>query len=143
LTPSLGSTWGAAAAPLARPDLGFLNMGLPELIMLGTIALLVFGGRLPETMRTMGRTYARFRRGLEEAVRPVREEVRRVGSIAQDAAYEARYPDAAPREPLPPRTPEGESVPPPGPAPTPTASRPGAARPAPRASGVADEPPPV
>jgi TatA/E family protein of Tat protein translocase len=43
------------------------SIGTPELLMIGTVALIVFGPRkLPEMMRTIGRAVAEFRRSSDD-----------------------------------------------------------------------------
>jgi sec-independent protein translocase protein TatA len=105
----------------------FGNFGAMEMVVVGIVAILVFGGRLPEVMRNMGRAYARFRQGMNEMSRPIREELRKVQSSAT-----ARPPVAPPPTPYPVGTP---------PEPISTTPEPEAAPPTP--SGAADEPPPV
>lgn len=56
--------------------LAFMSFGFAELLLVGIIALLVFGGNLPDVMRTLGRSYAKFRQSLHEFSRPVRQEMR-------------------------------------------------------------------
>ncbi len=47
--------------------LGFLqNMGLPELIVIGGIMLLLFGQRLPNVARSLGKSVSEFKSGLKE-----------------------------------------------------------------------------
>lgn len=54
--------------------LAFLqNLGLPELIVIGLIALLFFGRRLPEVGRSLGKGIVEFKKGL----RDVEDEVKR------------------------------------------------------------------
>ncbi len=99
---------------MTSPTLAFLNLGMGELIVFGVVALLIFGEKLPEAMRNFGKAYVKFRRGISEASRPVREEIAR---IERDVAREATgvkppppppadvrmpYPTGAP-EPPPPR----------------------------------------
>ena len=60
------------------PPLAFMSFGFTELLVIGTVALLVFGGELPDVMRNLGRAYAKFRQGLHDMTTPVREEFRRV-----------------------------------------------------------------
>jgi sec-independent protein translocase protein TatA len=42
------------------------NLGLPELLIIGAVALLIFGSRLPSTMRSLGKSVVEFRKGLRE-----------------------------------------------------------------------------
>ena len=49
--------------------LAFLDIGFGELVVVAFVALLLFGGRLPEVMRTLGATYRNFRRGVEGLTR--------------------------------------------------------------------------
>ncbi len=58
--------------------LAFMSFGFSELLLVGVVALLVFGGNLPDVMRTLGRNYARLRQSLNEFSRPVREQMREV-----------------------------------------------------------------
>ena len=44
----------------------FFTLGTWEAIVLVVIALLVFGSRLPEVMRSMGRGITEFKKGLRE-----------------------------------------------------------------------------
>jgi len=40
------------------------HLGMPELILFGVIALLLFGKRLPELMRGLGQGITEFQQGL-------------------------------------------------------------------------------
>jgi sec-independent protein translocase protein TatA len=42
------------------------NMGFQELLIIGIIAVLLFGKRLPEVARSLGQSYQQFRRGLHD-----------------------------------------------------------------------------
>ena len=44
----------------------FGSIGYPELIVLGVVAILLFGSRLPEVARSLGGSYREFRRGLND-----------------------------------------------------------------------------
>ena len=55
--------------PPAMSPLAFLDIGFAELMVVAFVALLLFGGKLPEVMRTLGQTYRNFRRGVEGLTR--------------------------------------------------------------------------
>ena len=42
------------------------NMGWPELLIILIIALLIFGSRLPEVMRSLGKGVNEFKRGMND-----------------------------------------------------------------------------
>ena len=63
------------------PTPAFMSFGFTEILVVGVVALLVFGGNLPDVMRTLGRSYGKFRQGLEELSRPVRAEIQKVRDL--------------------------------------------------------------
>ncbi len=69
------------------------NLGTGELFVFGIVALLVFGGNLPQVARKAGSILSEFRRGM-------REEMRKVERMTQEPEAEA------PKEWTPP--PDGE-----------------------------------
>jgi sec-independent protein translocase protein TatA len=42
------------------------NLGPAELAVVGVVAVLLFGKRLPEVMRSLGKSYNEFRKGLSD-----------------------------------------------------------------------------
>lgn len=61
------------------------NLGTGELLLLGLVALLVFGGRLPIVAKQVGSAITQFRRGL-------REEMRKIEDDTESAAAEEPAP---------------------------------------------------
>ena len=49
------------------------DIGSGELLLIAVVALLLFGGRLPDVARNLGKTVADFKRGFAEGTRPIRE----------------------------------------------------------------------
>lgn len=47
------------------------NLSTGEIVVLLIVALLVFGGRLPEVARKVGRTVSQFRRGMDDEMRRI------------------------------------------------------------------------
>jgi sec-independent protein translocase protein TatA len=81
-----------------------LSMG--EILVILFVALLVFGGKLPETARKFGLAFSEFKRGMREEFRKVENGLR------NDRPTEPPPPPAAPPEakepaetPAPPATP--------------------------------------
>lgn len=76
-------------------NFGFLNLGSSELLVIGIVALLMFGGRLPDVARSLGRSVNQFKRGLKD-----------VGdNLEDDPPAPSALPKAQPSKSLP-----GESI---------------------------------
>ena len=59
--------------------LGFWSPSLPEVIVLGIVAVLLFGKRLPEVGRQLGRGIVEFKKGLREAKDELDDTVKKAG----------------------------------------------------------------
>lgn len=60
--------------------LAFFNLGWPEMLLIGTVAVLLFGRRLPEVGRSLGRGIVELKKGL----RGVADEVTSAGEDEQN-----------------------------------------------------------
>ena len=45
--------------------LGFIGIGVPELLIVGFIVLILFGSRLPSVMRSLGQGMVEFKKGVQ------------------------------------------------------------------------------
>jgi len=65
----------------------FQNLGPMELIVIGIIALLIFGRRLPEVGRSLGKSFVEFKKGLKDTgdeIKEIRSEAHRAMSSDND-----------------------------------------------------------
>ena len=67
--------------------------GWPELLLILVIALLIFGKRLPEVARSMGRSLNEFKKGIHEASEVKDDLKKEVSDVKDDIVKEAK--DAA------------------------------------------------
>lgn len=67
--------------------------GLPELIVIGVIALLIFGKNLPKIARGLGQSLTEFKKGVHEAKETKDDIVNDIDDIKDDVAKEVK--DAA------------------------------------------------
>lgn len=105
----------------------FDGIGVSEMLLVVAVSVLVYGGKLPEVMRNLGRGYARLRHALGEMGRPLREEIQRVTTLPPEAGTPSVAPPGSSLPLTGPPTPYG-LAPAPGP-PPPPASAPAAAGP--------------
>ena len=61
------------------------GMGPTEMIVIGLIALLFFGKRLPEVGRGLGKSISEFKKGLKEAESEVQHPVAEAKEVAREA----------------------------------------------------------
>lgn len=51
-----------------------MGIGMPQLLLFALIALLLFGSRLPSTMRSLGKSVNEFKRGLKDGEKEAEED---------------------------------------------------------------------
>ena len=51
------------------------GIGFIEMLIIGVVAVLLFGSRLPEVARSLGQTYQQFRRGLSDIQSTINTEI--------------------------------------------------------------------
>ena len=53
----------------------FPGIGFGEMLLIGVVAVLLFGSRLPEVARSLGSSYQQFRKGLNEITSSIHTDV--------------------------------------------------------------------
>ena len=70
--------------------LGFWTPGPLEIVIIGVVAVLIFGKRLPEIARGMGKSVSEFKKGIKEAKDTQDEVIDEVTRVGRDVADEAK-----------------------------------------------------
>ena len=70
--------------------LGFWTPGPLEVIIILIVAVLIFGRRLPEIARGMGKSVSEFKKGIQEAKDAQDEVIDEVNRAGRDAANEVK-----------------------------------------------------
>lgn len=74
----------------AQYALAFGGIGQWEMLVILIVALLIFGRRLPDIARSVGRSLTEFKKGINEAKETKDEFVNDVKKIGNDVAKETR-----------------------------------------------------
>jgi Sec-independent protein translocase protein TatA len=101
--------------------LAFLDIGFPELCVVAFIGLALYGGRLPEVMRSLGAAYRKLRMSVESLTREATDVQKQLPRVytpqpPKDPAALPRPAPTAAVEPAPPATagaPPAPVIPPP------------------------------
>jgi sec-independent protein translocase protein TatA len=76
----------------------FGPIGMPEMIVIALLGLLIFGRRLPEVGRGLGKSIIEFKRGLADVKDEVEEATKELPSLEEAT----RLPDTGSSQPAPP-----------------------------------------
>ena len=73
-------------------DVLFLSLGTAEILVIAIVGLLLFGRRLPEVGRSVGKSFMEFKRGMAD----IQGEMFELDRMADDAARQPRAKAVAP-----------------------------------------------
>ena len=74
------------------------GIGYPELMIVGLVALLLFGSRLPEVARSLGKSLTEFKKGVQ-GIQDEFHDAANTGSSAARIDYEDQEPSSPKFEP--------------------------------------------
>ncbi len=75
---------------IAIDILGMWTPGPLELIVIAIVALLIFGRRLPEIARSVGKSLTEFKKGINEAKETKDEVMKEVSNVKDDIVNETK-----------------------------------------------------
>jgi sec-independent protein translocase protein TatA len=64
------------------------GLGYGEMMIVGIVAVLLFGGRLPSVARSMGRSLTEFKKGMHDIERDVRDSIHHEPATARLDDYD-------------------------------------------------------
>ena len=86
------------------------NVGMQEMVVLGVVAIVLFGKRLPEVAKSLGGSYREFRKGLNDFQKSFHDAANEVSTPVKKTPVKRRSDDfddydqpTAPKFSLPPR----------------------------------------
>ncbi len=68
--------------------LALLDLGPTEMLVILVVALLIWGKRLPEVARSMGKSVSEFKKGIKEAERAGYEATAEIRQAGEEATHE-------------------------------------------------------
>jgi sec-independent protein translocase protein TatA len=76
------------------------GIGPMEMLIVGIVAVILFGNRLPEVARSLGRSLTEFKKGMQEFEQEVKTSI--YSDTPSRSAYQDRLPSPPRTEPAPP-----------------------------------------
>ena len=70
---------------------GFSDIGGGEMVVMGLLALLLFGKNLPKQARNLGRAITEFKRTLNQATEEIQREIRAAADTTEEAVKETAH----------------------------------------------------
>ena len=90
--------------------LGFIGLGPAEMVILGIVAVLLFGSRLPSVARSMGKSLTEFKKGMHDIEDNVNQAVHSPSHIDHQSDVDDRDEPTDPRFEPPKSEPQVETA---------------------------------